>query len=38
MEKLKRYLKWIFRLDSKTPGYLVKEEIKRDKLRKKAEK
>jgi hypothetical protein len=37
MEKLEeRYLRWVFELDSKTPGYIVREEIKRDKLRERA--
>jgi len=37
MERLEeRYLKWIFGLDSKTPGYIVREEVKRNKLRERA--
>ncbi|EZA60891.1 hypothetical protein X777_13093 [Ooceraea biroi] len=29
----KRYLRWILGVDSRTPGYLVREELQRDKLR-----
>lgn len=29
-----RYLRWMMGLDWKTPGYIVREEIKRDKMRK----
>ena len=30
MEKVKeKYLRWILGVDSKTPGYIVKEEMKR---------
>lgn len=37
MEKLEeRYLRWIFGLDRRTPGYMVREEIKRGKLRERA--
>jgi len=37
MEKLEeRYLRWVFVLDRRTPGYLVREEIKREKLRERA--
>jgi len=37
MERLEeRYLRWVFGLDSKTPGYIVREEVKRNKLREKA--
>jgi hypothetical protein len=37
MERLEeRYLRWVFGLDSKTPGYIVREEIKRNKLRERA--
>lgn len=37
IEKLQeRYTKWVFGLDSCTPGYMVREEFKRDKIRKKA--
>lgn len=34
MERMeKRYLRWVFGVDRRTPGYLVKEELQRDKLR-----
>lgn len=34
MEKLEeRYLKWTLGVDSRTPGYLLREELQRDKLR-----
>lgn len=37
MEKVEeRYLRWIFLLDRKAPGYLVREEIQREKLRERA--
>jgi len=37
MERLEeRYLRWVFGLDSKTPGYIVREEVKRNKLRERA--
>jgi len=37
LERLEqRYLRWLFGLDSKTPGYLIREEIKRNKLRERA--
>jgi len=37
MERLEeRYLRWVFGLNSKTPGYLVREEVKRNKLRERA--
>lgn len=29
----KRYLKWVLGVDRRTPGYLVKEELQRNKLR-----
>jgi len=31
-----RYLRWLFGLDSKIPGYIIREEIKRNKLRERA--
>jgi len=37
LERLEeRYLRLLFGLDSKTPGYLIREEIKRNKLRERA--
>jgi len=37
LERLKeRYLRWLFGLDSKTLGYLIREKIKRNKLRERA--
>lgn len=37
MEKVEeRYLRWIFGLDRRVPGYLVREEIQREKLRERA--
>jgi len=37
LERLEeRYLRWLFGLDSKTPGHLIREEIKRNKLRERA--
>lgn len=33
MERLReRYLRWVLGVDKKTPGYMVKEELERDKL------
>jgi len=34
--RMSTYLRWVFGLDSKTPGYLIREEIKRNKLRERA--
>lgn len=31
-----RYLRWLFGVEAKTPGYLIREEIQREKLRGKA--
>jgi len=28
-----RYLRWVLGVDSRTPGYLVREEVQREKLR-----
>jgi len=37
MERLEeRYLRWLFGIDNRTPGYLLREEIKRYKLRERA--
>lgn len=37
MERLEeKYLRWVFGLDSRTPGYLIREEVERDKLRERA--
>lgn len=37
MERLEeRCIRWVFRLDRRTPGYLVREEIKRGKIRERA--
>lgn len=37
MEKLEeRYLSWTFGLDRSTPGYMLREEVKRGKLRERA--
>lgn len=34
MEKLEeRYLRWVMGLNSKTPGYMVREELQRGKLK-----
>lgn len=34
VEKLEeRYLRWVMRLDSRTPGYMVREELQRGKLK-----
>lgn len=34
MEKLEeRYLRWTFGLDRSTPGYMIREEVKRGKIR-----
>jgi len=34
IEKLEeRYLRWMLRVDRKTPGYLVREELRREKLK-----
>lgn len=33
MERLReRYLRWVLEVDKRTPGYMVKEELERDKL------
>lgn len=38
MERMeKRYLRWVFGVDRRTPGYLVREELQKDKLRGRAE-
>jgi len=35
MERLEeRYLRWVFGLDSKTPGYIVRKEVKRKRINK----
>lgn len=37
MERLEeKYLRWVFRLDSRTPGYLITEEVESGKLRERA--
>lgn len=38
MEKIaKRYLKWLLWVDSRTLGYLIREELQREKMREMAE-
>lgn len=37
MERIEgKYLRWILRVDMRTPGYMVREELQREKLRVKA--
>lgn len=34
MERIEeRYLRWLLGVDSRTPGYIVREELQREKLR-----
>lgn len=33
-----KYLRWVFGLDSRTPGYLIREEVERGKLRERGQK
>lgn len=34
MEKLEeRYLRWVLKMDKRTPGYLVREELQKEKLK-----
>lgn len=37
MEKLEeRYLRWVLKMDRRTLGYLVREELQKEKLKKRA--
>lgn len=35
-ETKERYLKWVIVVDRRTPGYIIREKLQREKLRKKA--
>lgn len=37
MKKLEeRYLRWVLKMDRRTPGYLVREELQKEKLKERA--